>query len=96
MQHAGGGFDALTSAIFATFEGFCADAADGVLPPSLASPWLAVGDFSHDHAQDGVRQSRENEATDHDGNGDYWSCEEPLYSVDGFFVGGKQRQLQLQ
>ena len=82
VQHAGGSLDALTTAVFATFEGFCADAADGVLPPSLASPGLAVGNLSHDHAQDGVRQPSEDEAADHDGDCDYWSCEEPLYAVD--------------
>ena len=89
VQHTGGCFDALAAAIFSAFDGFGADSAHGVLPPVFAATRLAVGNFAHDGAQDGVGDASENEAADHDHDRDYWSREEALDAVH-FFVGGDQ------
>ena len=88
MQHARGGFDALSTTIFATFERLGTNATHRVLPPTFVATRFAVGNLAHDDSQNCVGDSCEDETPDDDDDRNDGSCQKSLDATD-FLLGSK-------
>ena len=93
MQHARGCFDALASAIFATFKCFGPHTAHRIFPPAFTTTRFAVGHLANHDSQNRIGNTSDDKTADDDDNCNHGSCEKSLDTAH-LFVGGEQNQWQ--